>query len=81
MVKILPKSENPLIWILQRDVDESMANPIKISQLHLYEMVVKSKLGGAKKHPIEAHIKSDALTVDVEIVQISEFNERSTLGQ
>lgn len=44
-------------------------------------MELKSKFGGAKKHPIEAHIKSDAFTVDVEIVQISEFNERSTLGQ
>ena len=58
-----------------------MANPIKTSQLHLFAMVDKSKLGGAKKQPIEAHIKSDITIVDVEIVQIFEFNGRSTLGR
>ena len=55
-------------------------NPIRTSQLQFCEMVVKSKFSGAKKQPIEAHIKSDAATEDVEIVQVSEFKGRSTLG-
>lgn len=72
--KVLPIEEKPLIWTLQREVLLSILNPINTSQLHLLEIVVKSKLLGAKKHPIEAQVKSDRDTVDVEIVQISEFN-------
>ena len=66
---------------MQREVEESTENPINTSQLHLREILDKSKLGGAKKHPMEAHIKSDASIKDVEIVQISESNGRSTLGR
>ena len=72
--KVLPIKENPLICTLQREVLLSILNPINTSQLHLLEIVDKSKLIGAKKHPIEAQVKSDTDTVDVEIVQISEFN-------
>lgn len=72
--KVLPIEENPLICTLQREVLLSILNPINTSQLHLLEIVDKSKLIGAKKHPIEAQVKSDTDTVDVEIVQISEFN-------
>ena len=72
--KVLPIEEKPLICTLQREVLLSILNPINISQLHLLEIVDKSKLLGAKKHPIEAQVKSDTDTVDVEMVQISEFN-------
>ena len=72
--KVLPIEEKPLIFTLQREVLLSILNPINTSQLHLLEIVDKSKLIGAKKHPIEAQIKLDTDTVDVEIVQISEFN-------
>ena len=80
-VKVLPKVEKPLTCTLQREVLASILNPINTSQLHLLEIVDKSKLVGAKKHPIEAQIKSDAAIVDVEMVQTSEFNWRSTLGE
>lgn len=72
--KALPIEENPLICTLQREVLLSILNPINTSQLHLLEIVDKSKLIGAKKHPIEAQVKSDTDTVDVEMVQLSEFN-------
>lgn len=72
--KVLPIEENPLICTLQREVLLSILNPINTSQLHLLEIVDKSKLIGAKKHPIEAQVKSDTDTVDVEMVEISEFN-------
>ena len=72
--KVLPIEEKPLICTLQREVLLSILNPINTSQLHLLEIVDKSKLLGAKKHPIEAQVKSDTDTVDVEMVQISEFN-------
>ena len=42
------------------------SNPIKTSQLHLLEIVDKSKSIGAKKHPTEAYLKSDASIVAVE---------------
>ena len=71
---MLPIEEKPLICTLQREVLLSILNPINTSQLHLLEIVDKSKLLGAKKHPIEAQAKSDTDTVDVEMVQISEFN-------
>lgn len=58
-----------------------MSNPIKTSQLHLSEIVVMSKFAGAKKHPMEAYKKSEADTFDVQIVQISEYIGRFTLGQ
>ena len=73
-VKVLPIEEKPLICTLQREVLLSILNPINTSQLHLLEIVDKSKLLGAKKHPIEAQAKSDTDTVDVEMVQTSEFN-------
>ena len=63
-----------MICTLQREVLLSILNPINTSQLHLLEIVDKSKLLGAKKHPIEAQAKSDTDTVDVEMVQTSEFN-------
>ena len=72
--KVLAIEEKPLICTLQREVLLSILNPINTSQLHLLEIVDKSKLLGAKKHPIEAQAKSDTDTVDVEMVQISEFN-------
>lgn len=72
--KVSPIEEKPLICTLQREVLLSILNPINTSQLHLLEIVDKSKLLGAKKHPIEAQVKSDTDTVDVEMVQISEFN-------
>ena len=72
--KALPIEENPLICTLQREVLLSILNPINTSQLHLLEIVDKSKLIGAKKHPIEAQVKSDTDIVDVEMVQLSEFN-------
>lgn len=74
LAKVLPIEEKPLICTLQREVLLSILNPINTSQLHLLEIVDKSKLLGAKKHPIEAQVKSDIDTVDVEMVQISEFN-------
>lgn len=72
--KVLPIEENPLICTLQREVLLSILNPINTSQLHLLEIVDKSNSLGAKKHPIEAQVKLDTDTVDVEMVQISEFN-------
>ena len=63
-----------MICTLQREVLLSILNPINTSQLHLLEIVDKSKLLGTKKHPIEAQAKSDTDTVDVEMVQTSEFN-------
>ena len=48
---------------------------LKSKQLfYIKEIVDKSKLLGAKKHPIEAQVKSETDTVDVEMVQISVFN-------
>ena len=72
--KVLPIEEIPLICTLQREVLLSILNPINTSQLHLLEIVDKSNSLGAKKHPIEAQVKLDTDTVDVEMVQRSEFN-------
>ena len=41
--KVLPIEEKPLIWTLQREVLLSILNPINTSQLHLLEIVDKSK--------------------------------------